>query len=1500
MSYPISDPKAGTVEIENFLIEYLGTPTQPVPFGGRAAELAALDAWLADPNAPPYALLTGQAGRGKSALLVRWADSLVKRDLARVVFVPINIRFNTALKSVTFTTLAARLSEIYGEPVKQADLSAEQWHEVCRSYLNRTPPPGNPLVVILDGLDQAADWQAGPGLFPERPPPDVRVVVSVRSGEDDLDQPDWLHRLGWDKFDVGRRFPLSDLSQSGVNDVLATVAAQFDRPATREAVMNELLRLSQGDPLVLRLHVDALTSRAGQVAALSPGDLKTLKPGLDGYIRRWDANLRRRYAAKPRLIQAVRVLINLCATALGPLTQQDLLTLAPDALTDDHLLEEAVRAADNFIIEDEVRHSYAFGHLRLGEFFIAQLSPEEQQAWQDRFLIYGRETLAALEAGTLRPDDAPAYIVQYYGAHLSRAAAPASDFYALLNHNWLNAWLRMEDSYSGFLNDVERAWQQAEVEGDIPIQILCLLCQTSVATLSVNIPPLLLALAVQHELITPPQALAIARLNPEEVRFIRALIELIPYLPESLLKYVLTELRVTSNVSWKTTALLKLASHFSDEELRKEAMLAALETAQSTDDVFLQMDVLNQITPHLPAFSDLRAAVLEQALAQAYAMPRRDLSDDSPKAKALMGVAPHLSPELREEALSKAYEVALSLGDDRYQARRLVDLVPLMPESMKIETIRAALRPIAHAYGYKAYQSWRAEELTELAPHLPESLHQEALLTARVILNLATRVEALAGLLPVLSPQLQETALQEAIAATQRIRDDYDWVMAVSRLAPFLPEQLKHDMLDQALKKAQAETRQFPRARQLAHVGIHLSEPLKTQVLREALAIVLKFEYEYEQSVILPTFASHLTKELLAEVLGTRSAADERVRAEILSDLTLHLASLGALGSDMLPATMAAVLALPQHEGSDKSPRAEALIALAPHLPDTLKAEALSAIKALPQNYEDDRILRAKSLAGLLPHLPGPLKEEATQELLLTMRELPKGKYVTIPRMKLMTHIPFQLPEPLSSEAWQDALSVVRAVPFDEWRVSALIKLTPHLPTGMKKAALAMIREMERGYVQAETLAGIAPHLPDNLMKEALAIIPEIRGYREQGQALLGLAPHLPETLKPEALALARTIARGIGKWGRDRVESLIGLLPHLPATMKPDVLDEALEMAREIDDAEDRVKALTGLLPHLSETTRGEVLREALAGVREIAKRGSVSTYDYVSARLIVGLAPYLPDGQMQQDALSIVQNVKTPGAQVEGWIGLVPHLPVSEQAEIVESAQKIEAEYLRSKLLIGLMPHLPDTSRAKVLDDAQAIGNTRIRVQTMYGITRYLPDTLKAEALINTLASVKMLEEIDRVEALINLTPHLPAPLWSEFLSVSQTFAFLFSWRKLLEGAVPYMPDQTRAEALRLTHAMESKHWAFKALAVPLAEWARSQPEAAYMAWRETLRHLAPQSRRDVLLALHALMPFTLALVEESEQAQAAEEIFQVIKKVEEWWPKIGPKCLTVLLPT
>ena len=164
--------------VRNFLTYYVGTDEAPAPFGGRDADLAGLDAWFSQAH-PPYAFLNAPAGRGKSALLAHWALAQQTQERAHVVFFPVSIRYGTNRENVAFAALAARMASIFGERVGRAS-DAQEYRGIFNDYLGRTPPDGKPVLIVLDGLDEAAGWEADAALFPDPAPSHLRAIVSAR------------------------------------------------------------------------------------------------------------------------------------------------------------------------------------------------------------------------------------------------------------------------------------------------------------------------------------------------------------------------------------------------------------------------------------------------------------------------------------------------------------------------------------------------------------------------------------------------------------------------------------------------------------------------------------------------------------------------------------------------------------------------------------------------------------------------------------------------------------------------------------------------------------------------------------------------------------------------------------------------------------------------------------------------------------------------------------------------------------------------------------------------------------------------------------------------------------------------------------------------------------------------------------------------------------------------------------------------------------------------
>jgi hypothetical protein len=449
--------KLGTdyaARIQNFLDNYLGTADHAVPFGGRDQELRQLDEWLDSANAEPYLLLSGGAGSGKSALLAQWSRRLLGRDECTVVLVPVSIRFRTNLAGVVFPILATRLAEIHGERTPRGDTPPEVWRGVVSTYLARELPPGRRLVLVLDGLDEGADWNAGPDLFPLAPPSGLRIVASARHTAVAPDSDTWLRRLGWDAAGRARSMALRALTPEGITDVLRNTASLTESSGDPSKVAREIYRLTAGDALLIYLYVSDL-QRGTTLAHLT-----RVTPGLEGYFTTWWDDQRAVWgAATPLRQKDVQAILSILSMALGPLTRDDILALAPrDADLSGWTLDDALRPVERFVTRSGSEDVYVFSHPRFGAFLRDRMGAAEQRRWESRYLQWGEQTLDALREQRLEPEDVSSYLVHYFGVHLEHSHSGAASLLRLASAAWRQAWEKYDDGPAGFMNDVNRAW----------------------------------------------------------------------------------------------------------------------------------------------------------------------------------------------------------------------------------------------------------------------------------------------------------------------------------------------------------------------------------------------------------------------------------------------------------------------------------------------------------------------------------------------------------------------------------------------------------------------------------------------------------------------------------------------------------------------------------------------------------------------------------------------------------------------------------------------------------------------------------------------------------------------------------------------------------------------------------------------------------------------------------------------------------------------------------
>ena len=286
----------GLIEVDanapfkQFLFEYLGHTDRPKPFGGRAFEIDTLNDWLVDGKGTKKILLLAPAGRGKSALLAHWVRQL-PRDIG-LVFVPISLRFQTADPMTFLPALALKLAQLHGSSIGPAalrDISA--CRAAATNLMMRELPNGRPLLIIVDGLDEAGLEFHWGGLFPAILPDSVRVVVAARHLALDDGGRAWLTRLAWDGFTENvRPFELSGLDHGGVAEVLQSMALEAPNDEAPLARVDEIWRLSEGgDPLLVGLYAEQLWQQRREYpdALWRVEELRRLDPGLKAFFERW-------------------------------------------------------------------------------------------------------------------------------------------------------------------------------------------------------------------------------------------------------------------------------------------------------------------------------------------------------------------------------------------------------------------------------------------------------------------------------------------------------------------------------------------------------------------------------------------------------------------------------------------------------------------------------------------------------------------------------------------------------------------------------------------------------------------------------------------------------------------------------------------------------------------------------------------------------------------------------------------------------------------------------------------------------------------------------------------------------------------------------------------------------------------------------------------------------------------------------------------------------------
>lgn len=1123
------------MQLDGFLRAYLGTADNPEPFEGRAAVLAQLDAWHAQDQS--FALVTAPAGRGKSALLTRWAMNIAERGEVDVVFVPISLGFQTTQPMDVLGLLGERLAWVVSgvEESEPPDTVPGWRRRITRILTDLTGGRQRPLLIVVDGMDEMAGWHDERLPLPLVPNPGVKVLVGARllADRNAVGWRDWLNWPGEATVSIGLA-PLDEPSIGAlVRDRLPTVPA-----GTAAAISHRLTVLTEGDALTLRLYLDDLRERSMRGAEVTAASLNAEVPGLAGYFKRWWAEQERQWEAdgeNPIGESAdAEAILGLCAAAFGPLLEGEISALVRGRVAQSLYLRRKLHELTRLLVTIETPRGsgYSLAHPRLAIYFDGAA-----RHWRDPLIAYCRRGREAIENGA----DAREwnYVVHHYAAHLQANRQLQDDWQALVTPAWRDAWLALEGSDERFLADLAQAWQAADqmmADGSpalaVGAQLGCAMASASIHGIANAISERLMLALVREGEWSAEKTFDRARRVAILPRRVRALVEIAPYLTDRDLGRGAQDLLIAQDAAEGLRGVPALARRLPPGAARP-ILDEVIRHAATVDDGWDRGVILAECVRGLAIIGDHAAALqLARSVDTAWAKPLclvECLAADDTATAAMLAEVEAAAEELPvESGYWAAWALAgLAAASPDGDAVRLLNLAASRgrvledPRHARRVTIGVALR--AHRMGFAV-----AGEIWATAKALPKWVMGEMATENNAKEWLTDWGDSEWGATAELVSSRPSPAREEALG---RMIDDLlaldgrGWHTALVSMVPWL-HGLPSGTLQRVLDALAEQRNRFERGEALAALSAVLPRDQRRPVLRTALAPLEVIQDEGKRAVVLASLAEQMG-DTERRRWAARAVAVARGPRDHLSAQS-PVAVAAALDDDEILRLLAEALA------SDPSATRQVAQAYARR---GFLSEAVNAQAKLGTNEElvvqlaavapslDPAHLRWTTVAADV--LTGPARGQVIVAPIVELREASRlGEARALARL-LARHygvhtVASWVPAELGSELTDLAVDQVR----EARDLIGIVRIFPYLPADELAAARQRVIDMVtadlRTFSSSEQDERFWEFIPEDFAAEIARSAEAIENPRQQGRVLASVLPRLDGGLRTHAIQTAR------------------------------------------------------------------------------------------------------------------------------------------------------------------------------------------------------------------------------------------------------------------------------------------------------------------------------------------------------------------------------------------